>query len=138
MSDNEIYNEEPTDAVPGVPAKKLGVPEKTKVIINYLDGRKVNGEVVTLEAIKFDHRVLKTIRLKRLNREGQLAAYLGVRMADEWFQESLARLESFGLITRTNKKWDYTGVWIELAPEDKQVGTTARGVAVEYSYLGVR
>jgi hypothetical protein len=141
MSSNEVYNEEPQDAVPmpdGMPVKKLGVPERVKVVLNYLDGRKVNGEVVTLDAIKLDHRVLKTIRLKRIHRENQLANYLGMRMADEWFQESLARLASFGLITRTNKRWDYTGAWVEIADEDKQVNTTARGVAVEYTYQGVK
>jgi hypothetical protein len=126
------------DEVKDLAEEKLGVPEKTKVVLTYLDGRKVNGEVIPLDKIKFDHRVLKVLRLKSINREGQLAAYLGVVMRDAGFQESLTRLESFGLITRKTKKWAHTGDWIELADEDKRIETTARGVFVEYSYEGVK
>jgi hypothetical protein len=104
----------------------------------YLDGcfrsiRDANGvgKPVSLEQMKFDARVLKHIRLKDIHREGQLASYLGLTMRDDVFQESLERLETFGLIKRTLRKWDYHGLWIELADEDKKLDVTARGLAVE-------
>jgi hypothetical protein len=114
--------------------KKLGVPAKTKVVLIYLDGRKVNGEEILLEDILFDQRVCKTIRLRNITREGQLANYVGMQMRDARFQASLTRLESFGLITRKTRKWGFGGDWIELADEDKKVDVTNRGLMAEQSW----
>jgi hypothetical protein len=96
------------------------VPEMTKNILYYLDGRKVNGDRINLEAIKLDGRILKAMRLRKLNREGQIANAVGHLMRDDLFQASLERLESFGMISRTIRRWDFHGYWVELTDEEER------------------
>jgi hypothetical protein len=96
------------------------VPEMTKNILYYLDGRKVNGEQINADAIKLDARILKAMRLRKLNREGQIANAVGHLMRDEPFQAALERLEAFGMITRTIRRWDYHGYWVELTDEEER------------------
>jgi hypothetical protein len=110
---------------------KPSVPEMTKNILLYLDGRKVNGDVINHEAITLDARILKAMRLRKLNREGQIANAVAMTMRDDLFQASLERLEQFGLITRTIRRWDYHGYWVELTDDERQDDLLARGVGCE-------
>jgi hypothetical protein len=98
----------------------------------YLTGcvQTINGRDISIEEMKLDLRLIKHIRLRDLHREGQLAAYLGMNMRDAAFQDSLHRLETFGMITRTIRQWDWRGYWVDLADEEKGVDNTARGTGI--------
>jgi hypothetical protein len=105
------------------------VNDKLKYKQRYIDGalRTIDGKDISIEDMRLDLRVLKTLRLRDIHKEGQLASYLGFRMRDEPFQSALTRLAEFGMITRKLKEWGYRGEWIELADEAREIGRNARG-----------
>jgi hypothetical protein len=88
------------------------------------DGR---AKDISIEEMKLDLRIIKHIRLRNLHNEGQLAAYLQLTMREQKFQDSLTRLETFGMIVRKTREWGYRGAWVDLAPELREVANTATG-----------
>ncbi len=96
-----------------------------KAARKYFDGLCFSG---TADDVRLDHQILNTLaRRTRLKGEGALAGYVHLRLRDESFQSSLARLESRGLITRKVREWGFEGKWIELSDELREAIITNKG-----------
>jgi hypothetical protein len=118
---------EPVDTVADVVTK----PKPPK----WLDGLyfSVDGVLVTREERAFDHRVLQTIKRKRVDRDSQLAAELGVSISrdrhgkyeDTRFEACLFRLQQKGCIIRIQRTWHYEGYWEDLP--SPTLSLTAKG-----------
>src|ERR1700733_3621729 len=96
-----------------------------KVAQRYFDGLFFSG---TREQVILDHRILSTIvRRAPVKSEGRIANFVGLQMRDPLFQDSLARLESKGLIVRKTREWGLEGHWVELSDDCRQAIITNKG-----------
>ena len=98
MTEENAIGDFITDARPQVDVKAAR---------KYFDGLFFSG---TAEQVSLDHQILVTLARRRIKNEGTLAGYIHRRLRDEAFQDSLARLESRGFITRKLREWGLEGL----------------------------